>query len=245
MYVAFGGMFAQIVGYGLPNADPGLQRVLYGFLFPVALILIIFTGGELFTGNCMYMTMAYIQKKVQLRHVATNLVASYVGNFCGCVLSAYLFAYLTNMFASAPWLASIQNIAVHKTTLPWAGIFFSAFAANSLVCLSVFMGICSEDFGGKTLVMFLGIAAFATCQFEHAIANMYGLSVSLMYGTQATVGNCITHNLIPVSVGNILGGCFVALSHHFLYFFHQEIEGSIPLGNPRFTFTDARRSKLP
>jgi len=94
--------------------------------------------------------------------------------------------------------------------------------------------------------MFLGIAVFATCQFEHAIANMYGLSISLMYGADATVADCITHNLIPVTFGNIVGGSFVALTHHFLYLFRDHLEKDVPVGNPiRFTWGHAREAKLP
>lgn len=247
LYIALAGLVTEVVAYGMPNSDPGVQKGIYGLIFPVGLCLIIFTGGDLYTGNTMYMSAALCFRRIKIWHLLVNWFFSWFGNLAGCILFAYLFGYLTDLFVAEPWLHKIQAIAVTKTSLPWKSIFFSAMAANILVCLSVLMSVASEDIASKTIVMYIGVAAFATCGFEHAIANMYYLTISLLYGAPITVNQIIYDNLIPVTVGNTIGGCFVSITHWFLYGYRQDIEGQqqAPANPLRLTYITPKDKSAP
>jgi len=114
MHVGFGGMFALSVSQNLPNVDPGLQHLILGLLFSFALVLIVFMGGELFTGNCMYLSVGYLSGKVTPKQVGLNLVVTYFTNWAGCVFVAYFFAYLTDMYALEPYHANILALTAKK-----------------------------------------------------------------------------------------------------------------------------------
>jgi len=223
VFISFGGIFALSVTQGVPNSDPGYQKFLLTFTFPIALALIVYFGGELFTGNTMFMTLGLLHKKVTWKGLTLSWVISYFSNFLGAVFGAYFFGYLTELFVANPYLANVQAIAVKKVSLSFQVAFFRGFAANWLVNLAIYVGVVAEDVTGKTIGMFLIIGTFATSGFEHCIANMYYVCQSLMYGADTTFGIFIYKNLIPVTLGNALGGVVMGLSLWYIYGTKQNI----------------------
>jgi len=154
IYIAFGTAFALTVSLGVPElktANPGLAKLLNGAVFPVALMLIIIAGGELFTGNTMFCIVAFIHKRVTLRGVLYNLSIVYVSNFVGAVAGAYFFGYLTQTFATEPWLTGVKAIAVTKVAPDFGVQFVRAIAANELVNLAIVFTLASEDIVSKFL----------------------------------------------------------------------------------------------
>jgi len=154
VYIAFGTAFALMVSLGVPGlkaANPGLVKLLNGAVFPIALMLIIIAGGELFTGNTMFLTFAYMHKKVTLKSIGYNLSLIYISNFIGSVAGAYFFGYLTELFTTEPWLSGVKAIAVTKTSQDWGVMFVKAVAANELVNLAIIFTISSEDIVSKVV----------------------------------------------------------------------------------------------
>jgi len=218
VYVCFGGAFALIVSQGLPDIAPGFSKLLLGLTFPTALLLIIIAGAELFTGNTMYLVVALLDGRVHWKGLVYNWIVIYISNFAGCVFAGYFFCYLTDIFAIDPWLTNLQHIGEVKTGYGWGVVFLKAIPANWLVCLAVIVAIGAEDMTGKILGCFIPIAAFAAIGYEHCVANMFYVPLALMYGADTTFGKFIYANLIPVTLGNIVGGSIaVGLPMWYLY----------------------------
>eukprot|EP01114_Cavostelium_apophysatum_P022683 TRINITY_DN828_c0_g1_i1.p1 TRINITY_DN828_c0_g1~~TRINITY_DN828_c0_g1_i1.p1 ORF type:complete len:388 (-),score=41.54 TRINITY_DN828_c0_g1_i1:48-1157(-) len=217
VYISFGGLFAGSVYLAIPSLDPGLQKLLLGMTFPIALFIIIFLGGELFTGNVMYATAGWLAGTISIKKCCVICITAYISNWLGTAFGAYFFGYLTDLYVHEPWLSGIQKIAVTKTSMGFGVVFLRGVAANWLVNIAIFVVIAAEDISGKTIGLWYPICAFATAGFEHCIANMFFVQLGLMYGAPGTnFGKFIYKNLIPSTLGNILGAAFFvgALSYY-------------------------------
>lgn len=229
LFVGFGGLLSSVVAGGISTSSPGLIKLAVGATFPVALFLIVFTGGELFTGNCMYMTAAMLGGKTTWRKFAKSWFVSYFANFAGCVCFAYFFTYLAGILDSDPWLSYIITVGSKKTHLGWGVVVLRGICANWLVCLALWLTISSDSFEGKIFGMWWPIMTFATIGYEHSIANMYFVPTGLMYSNSNptlgdyTFGDFIGKNLIPATIGNMIGGgVFVACVYFYVYREHAE-----------------------
>lgn len=209
-YIAFGGQLAVTVAAGAPwPAElPGLQKLVFGGVFPVGLMLVVIAGSELFTGNCMFPTMSCLNRKAKWSGLLRNWGIVYIGNFIGALFVAYFLAHLTGLFAKDPWITYIGNIGVAKTSLTWGAAFWRAVGCNWLVCLAVWMAISSEDIAGKILAIWFPIMAFVALGFEHSVANMFFIPAAIFVTGKVTWGAFLVNNLIPVTLGNIVGGAF-------------------------------------
>jgi len=206
--ISLAGVFALVASYGSPSLDPGIQKLIIGVTFPVALYMIVFLGGELFTGNVMYSTVGLMSGTISFRKCFLICSVAYISNFAGCALGAYFLAYLPEMFADDPWLTSIKALAVTKTSHGFGVMVLRGIAANWLVNIAIFVVIAAEDISGKTLALFYPICAFATAGYEHCVANMFYVLTSLMHGADVSFGKFLYANLIPVTIGNCIGGAF-------------------------------------
>jgi formate/nitrite transporter FocA (FNT family) len=155
VYVGFGALLALIVASGLGIEDgslgklsPSLVKLIFGMLFPIALLLIVFTGVELFTGNTMYMTAAMLGKKTTFVKLIRNWVVVYLANFAGCALMAYFGTYLCEFLYKSPYNMLIVNIGYFKVTQNWGVILLKAIFANWLVNLGIWFALASESFEG-------------------------------------------------------------------------------------------------
>jgi len=223
VFIGFGGIFSSSVTLGIPSADPGIKKLLVGLTFPIALCLIMFFGGELFTGNTMYMALGLLYRKTSWKALAYSWVISYFSNFIGTAFAAYFFGYLTQLFESDPYLTNMQAIAVTKNGYDFYVVFLRAVACNWLVNLAIYVSVISEDISSKILSSFAIIGTFAVSGFEHCVANMFYVLISLMYGADTTFGIFIYKNLIPVTLGNIVGGLIMGVGLWYLYGTKQNI----------------------
>lgn len=221
IYIAMGGFLSVVMGYGIPGiseASPAIGKFLSGAFFPLGLILIILVGGELFTGNTSYLIPAARRGIIPWRYVPYNWVVVYFGNLVGALLFSFFFIHLTGMLSSEPWLGAIQRIGVGKVSQPWGVIFLKGIVANWLVCLAVWLGLSSKNMLGRLVGIWLPVMAFVTLGYEHSIANMFYLPMAMMSGADITVGAAVWNNLIPATLGNIVGGAlFVGLVYSWLY----------------------------
>ncbi|HII07763.1 MAG TPA: formate/nitrite transporter family protein [Methanotrichaceae archaeon] len=220
-FIAFGGLLAVIVGGGVPGLradNPGLQKFIFGAVFPVGLILVVVAGAELFTGNTACCIPAVLNKKASWSGLARNWTVSYVGNFLGSIFVVLFLTYLTGLLATDPWLGTITGIAEAKVAQGFWPLFFKGVGCNWLVCLSVWLAIASDDVVSKVLGIWFPIMAFVAIGFEHSIANMFFIPSGIMYGADVTWAQFFTVNLIPVTLGNIVGGgLFVGAVYWYVY----------------------------
>ena len=211
-------------------ASAGMAQLILGSVFPVGLIITVLTGAELFTGDAMLAPMAAFIHKITWMQVINLWIWVYIGNFIGSVVFAYICANgpFTTFGVDATTGATTATItafgtraiaiAVAKTSYVGLMGFYSAFlkgiACNWLVNLAILLGICADDAVGKFFGIWFPIMAFVSSGFEHSVANMYFIPAGIMTAgitnTATTVNwvNMWTANIIPVTIGNIVGGLF-------------------------------------
>ncbi len=216
----------------------GIAKALAGALFATGLMLVVVAGGELFTGNCL-IVISCMKGGAPVSGLLKNWLFVYAGNFVGSVLLAY-FILESGQFNFTNGLLGGFTIktAIYKTGLTFANAFYMGILCNWLVCLAVWLAFAAKDIAGKLLGIFFPIWLFITSGFEHCVANMYYIPAGLMAKNvpsyvDAAVNNLgvapaavealswstfIFNNLIPVTLGNIVGGAlFVGMAYWFAY----------------------------
>lgn len=220
-YIAIGGTTAVMMGGGIPAikaADPAMGKFYYGLLFPFCLALIVILGGDLFTSNVSILASGVLSRRTSLRALCKNWGLVYLGNFAGALFVAGLLVYAGHIAHDSPYIDFVHSI-VHKKI---HGATFGQQIARGIGCnwmvnLSVWASIAAEDITGKFLAIWFPILAFFVIGFEHSIVNMFLLPLGLMLGEESTVGEMFASNLVPVTIGNIIGGMFLALPYWYIY----------------------------
>jgi len=201
-------------------ADPGQVGAVATFfgaaVFPVGLIAILLGGGELATGNMMAVSSAFYSKKISLRDFVKNIVVVSLANLAGAIFVAYFFGHLTGLTSATPYLEATISTAVSKTDAGFWAAFLSGVGCNWLVGLSVWLSYGAKGSAGKVLLIWFPIMAFVVIGFQHSVANMFVIPASIFAGG-STWGEFLT-NIIPVWLGNILGGSgFVSYLYYKVY----------------------------
>jgi len=216
VFLSFGGCFALTTAGAAPDS---FKKFLLGSVFPVGLCLIVFTGMELFTGNNMFMMVSFLDRKCKLKHVLINWLSSFIGNFVGSLIVSYFLVYLADIpLTKDEWGKYVIGLGTGKINNNWIDNFLRGISCNMLVCLAIFMATAADDAISKIVCLFLPVFAFVTSGFEHSVANMFFIPTSLFLGADASWGKFLYNNLLPVSLGNILGGgVFVGGIMWYLY----------------------------
>lgn len=228
-FIAIGGVVASVASHSITNV--GLAKLTSGALFPVGLMLVVICGAELFTGNCL-MVVPLIDGKVSLKEILKNWIVVYIGNFIGSILVAFL-VFQSGVFdlSSGKLGATVIKVASTKGNLSFGTAFASGIMCNFLVCLAVWGASAAKDVGSKIVIIWFPIMAFVTCGFEHCVANMYFLTAGILAKSNVAFvkasgvlpdkmisGSGIIHNLIPVTLGNIVGGSImVGVAYYVVY----------------------------
>ena len=223
--IGMGAVMSNTAAHGL-QGNLSVSRVVCGLLFPCGLIMVIFTGAELFTGNCL-ITISVLNGRTRWRDMARNLVLVYIGNLIGAVVLAALVVFSGQLDLSGGQLAvyTIQT-ALSKCSLPFGRAVVLGVLCNVLVCIAVMCALCGQDAPSKAIGAYLPICVFVICGFEHCVANMYYIPAGLLalgnpdYARLAaeeglaleglTWPAFLLGNLLPVTLGNALGGCGLA-----------------------------------
>ena len=231
-YVGFGSQIATTVSIDAAQyMGIGAAKVLTGVVFSVGLMLVILGGAELFTGNCL-IYVSVVNGKVKLHNLARNWGIVYLGNFLGSVLLAFMI-YKAGLYTTGSNMLGVTalSIANSKVNLTFMQAFYRGILCNWLVCLGVWLATSAEDTTGKILACVFPIMAFVGSGFEHSVANMFFVPMGIMLrdipGLAAQSGlslnglnwlGFIINNLIPVTIGNIIGGCFfVSTLYAYVY----------------------------
>ncbi len=217
-YIALGGALSLIAGYGFPGSAPALQKIISGCVFPIGLILIVLLGGELFTGNNAMLIPGWYGHRYGFGAVLRNWAIVYLGNFAGATLCAYLLVYMAGLTTFAPYHSAIVGIAETKVSLPWLTIMLRGIGANWCVCLAVWLAMSGHRMGDKIIGCWIPVMAFVALGYEHCIANMFFIPLGMMEGADVDAAAFVFDNLIPATIGNIIGGAiFVATPYTMLY----------------------------
>ena len=236
-FIALGAVFATTTVAGSGGVLPyGLKQLLAGLVFSLGLILVLVGGAELFTGNTM-LIMAWANKRVHSSLVLKNWLVVYIGNLVGA-LATVILVFISQQFTFGAGTVGAAALATAnaKTNLGFIQAVTLGILCNSLVCLAVWLTFSARTTTDRILAIIPPISAFVAAGFEHSIANMYFIPMGLLIKMQApssfwaaigkspgdyihlTWENFLFANLLPVTIGNILGGgVMVAAVYWFVY----------------------------
>lgn len=236
-FIALGAIFFTVaITTGGAEVSWGLTRVVGGLAFSLGLILVIIGGAELFTGNNLII-MAWASRHLSTWRVLRNWGIVYLGNLCGAVATAlFVFWGRHHEFAGGNVGLTALDIGIVKVDLGFVQAIILGILCNALVCLAVWLTYSARTIIGRVMAIIFPISAFVAAGFEHSVANMYFVPFSILIRSSAraefwqstgasasaysdlTWGNFIVSNLIPVTIGNIIGGVFfVALVYWVIY----------------------------
>lgn len=220
-YIGMGALLSVIVGYGfggIAATNPAITRLLMGLMFPVGLTLIVLAGGELFTGCCAYFVPNLMRGRQQLGTVMGYCAVVWLSNFLGALFFGYLMVYLPHLSAHAHVQDGFYAIAEAKSSNPFLVTLLKGVGANWLVCLAVWLAMSSKSMVGKVIGLWLPVTTFVAIGYEHSVANMFLLPVAMFEGYDLSVIDLFARNLIPATLGNIIGGAlFVGGIYGYLY----------------------------
>ncbi len=217
-FIGGGGLVSGVASFGLDNLSAA--RVVSGLLFPFGLIMVILTGAELFTGNCM-IAISLLERRATLAGMVRNLMIVYLGNFVGAALLAAAVAWGGAFDNVALGVYAIQTAAKKCQLAPGRAVVLGILC-NILVCAGVMCSLCGKSLPGRAVGAFVPVSFFVIGGFEHCVANMYYIPAGLL---AAGVPQCAQlareagvdlsalnpggffANMIPVTIGNIIGGC--------------------------------------
>ena len=219
-FIAMGGAVTNTAAHTIDNV--GVARIVCGLLFPFGLAMVVLTGAELFTGNTL-ITISVLDGQATVAGMLRNWGVVYLGNTVGAMLTAAGCAFGGQFNYSGGQLAVFtMKLAAGKCALPMGNAIILGILCNILVTAGVLLSLSAKDLTGRVAGAYLPVAFFVICGFEHCIANLYYIPAGLFakavpaYAalaaesgvdlTALTWGNFLLRNLLPVTVGNIIGG---------------------------------------
>lgn len=203
-FIAVAMIYCNVVNTVFRESDPALGKFLGGLMFSIAVLLIVFIGSELFTGNNFVMAFGAFDKKVTWGQAGKVWLVSYIGNFVGCFVFAGIFV-LAGASGTADYFASIIP---GKLAIPVDQMFFRAVLCNFLVCLAVVCGTRCKDEAAKFLMIVICISGFVISGFEHSIANMAIYTTAWFLVPDLSILDILKSMLI-VTLGNMVGGALL------------------------------------
>ena len=229
--IGFPSCVTNMATYALDNNST--IRMVSGLLFAFGLGMVVITGAELFTGNTL-ITISVLDKKATLAGMLRNWVFVYIGNFIGSMALSFICAQFGWLSAGSNALASFSmKLAVGKMTMPFQNAFFMGVLCNILVTIGVLLSLSGKDGISRFIGAWAPVMFFVTCGFNHSIADMTYCMLGLFaknvpaYVEAAqsagvaleslTWGNYFVGNLIPVTLGNLVGGVCVGALFWFAY----------------------------
>ena len=232
-FIGLGAAFATTITAGTSGEWPyGVTRLLTGLVFCLGLILVIVGGAELFTGNNL-IVMAWASKKVTTSAVLRNWIIVYLGNFIGSLGTALvIFLGKQYTFGGGAVGTTVLTIANSKVHLDFIQAIALGIMCNAMVCLAVWMSYSARSVTDKILAIIFPISGFVAVGFEHSVANMYFIPIGLFIKQfdpafvaktgldvgELTWGTFLVNNLLPVTIGNIIGGAgLVAIVYWFIF----------------------------
>lgn len=215
VYVGFGIILIFILGTAV---DPAYRKLVMGTSFGIALTLVVFAGAELFTGHNMYMSLAWLRKKVTAGNAVAVWVFVWIGNLAGSALLAAIFVLGGASGTVDDGGSYLNQVAAAKMNGSAIELLARAMLCNWLVCLALWMAGRTNNDAAKCIVIFWCLFAFIASGFEHSVANMTLFSIALLGEHPQTVSIAgMVHNLVWVTLGNFLSGSLFMAGGYWLY----------------------------
>lgn len=213
IFIGFGAHADITVMQTMKNIDIGMMKFFGAMVFPVGLMLVVIAGAELFTGNNL-MTLALMDRKITIKGLLKNWGFVYLGNFIGSLLLAYFVSKSGLVAGPASELA--KGIAEGKVSLAIGQAIIRGALCNMVVVLAVWIATGAKDVISKIFACWFPIMLFVLVGYEHSVANMFFIPLGKMLGANITWGQIWLNNLIPVTIGNIIGGGIIVPSVYYL-----------------------------
>lgn len=211
-FIAISAFSFVVVNTGMQSLNKTFAKFISGICFSFGLFAVVASGAELFTGNILIL-QAYLKKAVSLKKLLRNWVLVYVFNFIGSILIASL-VYFSGIL-DTDMQKFLHTICISKVTAPFLQLVFRGIGCNFLICIGVWMAFACKDGVSKFFACMMCIIIFIICGFEHCVANMFYLVLNFLNNDISL--SAIFYDLVPVTIGNILGGAVVAISYYFIY----------------------------
>lgn len=226
VFIGFAGIASTTASSTI--ASPSAAKLLGAVVFPAGMAMVLIAGSELFTGNNLII-IAVLERKITLAKMLKNWFFVYLGNFLGAAFVAVLVVYgHTPDLFGGNLAQSIVNAGKARTDLAFSESLLRGILCNVLVCIAVWMSFAAKEVSGKLLTSFWPVFVFVLCGFEHSIADMYfGVAALLAapeYGIAAeglTWGRFLIGSLLPVTLGNIIGGAGIVGCGYWLAYLHR------------------------
>jgi formate/nitrite transporter len=231
-FIGLGGMFATTTAAATSILPYGVTRLLIGLVFCLGLILVVVGGAELFTGNNL-IVMAWASRKISTLALLRNWLIVYVGNFVGSLGTALLVFFGKQYINGGGSVGEAAlKIAVGKVNLGFVQALALGVLCNALVCLAIWLTYSARSVSDKILAILFPISAFVAAGFEHSVANMYFIPYALLikafdptFGiakavdlSSLTWGSFLLKNLLPVTLGNIIGGSMLVAAMYWVIY---------------------------
>lgn len=220
IFIALAAVASNTVSCTVESAS--IAKLLSGLVFPAGLTMVLLAGSELFTGNCL-MIIPLFEREITLKAMLKNWIIVYIGNFIGSIIIVFLVYWggQLDLFSGALAVNTIK-VAAAKCSLTFTKALCLGILCNLLVCIAVWISFAAKTVSSKIIGLFLPIMLFVLCGFEHSVANMYYGMAGIVANTNdayhaaaaetvanianLTPGNFFLMNLLPVTIGNIIGG---------------------------------------
>ncbi|KAI0055187.1 Formate/nitrite transporter [Artomyces pyxidatus] len=219
--LSFGGLLSEVLqggAAGLTASNPGIVKILGGFVFPVGLVMIVLQGQELLTSNMMTFPMAVIKRAIPWWGLPLNWLVVTFGNLTGSLFFAAILVKYSGIISTAPYDTFVQTFALHKAGEPeWHQIFLRGIACNWLVSVAIWQATGAQETISKIYAIWIPIWIFVACGYDHVVANMFSVPLGIMFHADLTVAEYIRKSLIAAFIGNAVGALFVALPAVYFY----------------------------
>ncbi|SHI80587.1 formate/nitrite transporter [Dethiosulfatibacter aminovorans DSM 17477] len=224
VFVGFGAHADIIVMQTLgKTVDVGFAKFMGAAMFPVGIILVVVAGAELFTGNCL-IAVSVLTGEEKMKNMLKNWTFVYIGNFIGSIALAFLLAK-SGLYGEAATAKAIA-IAEGKANLAMSPAIIRGIMCNIMVVLAVWMQSGAKDITGKVCTLWFPVMAFVLSGFEHSIANMFFIPLGKFLGANLTWAQMWVNNIIPVTIGNIIGGAIIVPFVYWYIYVHDLSEKS-------------------
>ena len=213
----FAGMFIALAAIGSIIGGFYGGKIIGALIFPIGLAMVVIAGSELFTGNNL-MVMALFDGKIGIKKLLKNWGLVFLGNLIGALIVALIAGVSGALDVVAE---NVVMIAKTKVEMGFGEAMLKGVLCNFLVCIAVWMAFFAETMSGKIVAVFLPVMLFVLCGFEHSVANMFYVPAGMVMGDFAgmaapSISEFLVLNLLPVTLGNIIGGAFMVGGGYYL-----------------------------
>lgn len=220
-FIAVGALLAVVVAggtAGLAESDPGLVRLLMGAVFPIGFIAVVLTGAGLFTSDCATQMVPWYRRALPAATILRVLTVAYLANAVGAIALAALAWSAGILGPSEVWTPFLSAVAHGKVDHTWTEVFVKGILANMLVCVAAWQAYSARSTTGKIVGIWFPVMAFVALGTEHSIANLFFVPAAMFSGAGITIGQFLTDNLIPATLGNWVGGALlIGLPYAWIY----------------------------